>query len=258
MDDPEVPINAVKRSYQVADELYERGTAGVTELSGALDLPKSTIHNHLRTLERLGFLVEENGAYRLGTKYLHLGRKARNSRPAFVHGREEVKHLQERTDAFSLLVVEENGMGAILQAPGWDHETMPPTARHVYPTHAHLHTNAPGKAILAHLPQKRMEEVLARHGLPARTDRTVTDEVALREELSVIRQRGYAVDWGEMLEGMAGVAASIVNDLKVYGAVAAYGPVSDIQPGIEGGELAELVMETAGTIHAELVFSHSE
>ncbi|MFC7157515.1 IclR family transcriptional regulator [Halomarina halobia] len=258
MDDPEVPINSVKRSYQVIDEIRERGRAGVTELAAALDLPKSTVHNHLRTLERLDYLVEDGGRYRLGIKYLHVGRESRNSREVFVRGRETVRRLQEQADAHSQLVIEENGMGAILLATRWDYEDLPPTARHVYPTRAHLHSNAPGKAILAHLPDERVDEIVARHGLPSRTNRTVTDADALREELETVRRRGHAVDWGELIEGMVGVAAPILTGETVYGALAAYGPAAEIQPSIASGELASLVTQGADAIRADIVFAGIE
>ncbi|WP_254546657.1 IclR family transcriptional regulator [Halomarina pelagica] len=258
MDDPAVPINSVKRSYRVVDAIRERGRAGVTELAAALDLPKSTVHNHLRTLERLGYLVEDGGRYRLGVEYLRLGRESRNSREVFVHGREAVNRLQERTDAHALLVVEENGMGAILLATRWEYGDLPPTARHVYPTHEHLHSNAPGKAILAHLPDERVDEIAERHGLPARTNRTVTDVDALREELEAVRRRGYAVDWGELIEGMVGVAAPIVTGERVHGALAAYGPTAEIQPGIAAGELTSTVAEMADTVRADIVFADSD
>jgi DNA-binding IclR family transcriptional regulator len=253
MDDPEVPINAVKRSYQIVDAVRERGGAGATELARALELPKSTVHNHLKTLERLGFLVPEDGHYRLGTKYLQLGREARNGRELFVHGRETLEQLEAETGTYGQLVVEENGRSAILLSTRW--EGGGPTGRHVYPTHAALHTNAPGKAILAHLDDDRVTEIVDRHGLPSRTNRTVTDPDALREELGVIRQRGYAVDWGEMLEGMVGVAAPIVTEERVYGAIGSYGPSNEIQPQIDAGDLPALVTQKADAIRADIVFS---
>lgn len=253
MDDPEVPINSVKRSFQILDEIRERDRAGATELASALELPKSTVHNHLKTLERIGYLVPQDGGYRLGTKFLQLGRESRNSRELFVHGRETLEQLEAETGTYGQLVVEENGMGAILLATGW--EASGPSARHVYPTHAHLHTNAPGKAILAHLDDDRVTEIVDRHGLPLRTNRTVTDPDALREELRVIRRRGFAVDWGEMLDGMVGVAAPITVEDRVYGAIGAYGSNNEIQPQIDDGDLPALVTEKADAIRADVVFS---
>lgn len=258
MDDPDVPIKSVKRSYDVINEIRDREQAGVTELAGVLELPKSTLHNHLRTLEQLGYLVQQQGKYRISTKYLHLGREARNSREVFLHGREEVKRLQRQTNTYCQLVSEENGRGTILLATRWHYEDLPPTARHVYPTHRYLHTNAPGKAILAHLQEDRVANIVDRHGLLKQTERTVTTKDELHEILTSVRERGYAVDQGEMIEGMVGVGAPIATAETVYGAIGAYGPTSEIQPEIENEELPALIREKADAIRDDIVFDTLE
>lgn len=254
MNDPEVPINSVKRSYEILNEICDRERAGVTDLAKALELPKSTLHNHLRTLERLGYLVQHQGQYRLSITYLHLGREARNSHKVFLYGREKVRNLGEQSNTYCQLVCEENGMGAILLATRWHYSDLPPTAKHVYPMHMHLHTNAPGKSILAHLPEERIRDIVDRHGLPEQTDRTITDESELRESLAVVRERGYAVDRGEMIDGVVGVGAPIATADTVYGAIAAYGPTNEMQPAIENEELQTLVREQAIAIRDDIVF----
>ena len=258
MDDPDVPITSVKRSYQLVDEVRERGRAGVTELSAALDLPKSTVHNHLRTLERLGYLGKEGGKYRLGAAVLGLGRAARETRDLYVHGRAAARSLSEQGGVHSQLVVEENGMGAILLATRRDADVGSGSVGRRYPTHVHLHTNAPGKAILAELPADRVDAILERHGLPARTGRTVTDPEELREEIDLVRRRGYAVDWGELIEGMVGVASPVVTGDTVHGAIAAYGPAQEIQSRITDADLPSLVSQQAETVRADIVFASGE
>ncbi|WP_338727254.1 IclR family transcriptional regulator C-terminal domain-containing protein [Haladaptatus sp. DJG-WS-42] len=254
MDDPAVPINSVKRSYAIVNEIRDREIAGVTELAAALSLPKSTVHNHLQTLETLGYLVKREGRYRLTTQFLHLGRESRNSNELFLHGRQAAKSLADQTNTYSQLVIEENGRGAILLATRWDYENLPPSARHVYPTHEHLHTNAPGKAILAQFTENRVHEIVTRHGLPTRTDRTVTTEDALTAELATIRESGYAVDTGEMLHGIVGVAAPIATEDRVYGAIAAYGPGNELRSSLDG-DLATIVCEKADSIREDIVFA---
>lgn len=253
MDDPEVPIDSVKRSYVIVEEIRERERAGVTELASALELPKTTVHNHLRTLADLDYLVSEGGEYRLASKYLRLGRDCRNGRPVLRHGRAAVEGIAERSNAYGQLVVEENGRATVLLATRRDRDDRLRPIQYPYPVYAHLHTNAPGKAILAHLPTDRTARILDRHGLPGRTDRTVTDEDDLRQELAAIRDRGYAIDRGELIEGMVGVAAPIATDERVYGALAAYGASGEMHPGLDE-DLPALVRERAEDVRAEIVF----
>lgn len=255
--DPSVPISSVKRSFAIVGEIRERTSAGATELAGALDLPKSTVHNHLKTLAALGYLLEDGGEYRLGAQFLHIGQDARDGRPLFRHGREAVESLAEESGRYCQLVDEEHGLAVALQATQWvpDQGTRP--SQRAYPQRAHLHTNAPGKAILAHLADDRISEILDRHGIPGRTDLTVTDEAELRAELATIAEQGYAVDRGELIRGMVGVAAPVATRETVYGAVAAYGPASEVRPALDAG-LPELVAETADDIRADIVFAGAE
>lgn len=256
MDDLEVPIESVKRSYVIVEEIRKRDRVGVTELAAALELPKTTVHNHLQTLTELGYLVNEDGEYRLGTKYLRISRDCRNSHAVLQHGRAVIERLAKQSNAYGQLVVEENGRGTVLLATHWDHDGLLQSTPHPYPTYAYLHTNAPGKAILAHLPDERVARIVERHGLPKQTDKTVTDESDLHEELAAIRNRGYATDHGELIEGMVGVAASIATDEKVYGAIAAYGASNEIQSALDD-DLPALVQEKAEDIRTKIIFSMS-
>lgn len=253
-DDPTVPINSVKRSYAIVGEIRSRGRAGATELADALDLPKSTVHNHLRTLAALGYLVEESGAYRLGARYLHLGQEARNGRAVFQQGRQAVERLAETSGRYCQLVVEEHGSAVALQSTRWVPDQGARDSQQAYPMRAHLHTNAPGKAILAHLPEDRVADIVERRGLPARTDLTVTDRAALRAELTTTRERGYAIDQGELIRGMVGVAAPVTTETTVYGAVAAYGPAPEMEAALDD-DLPGLVVEIADDIRADIVFA---
>jgi DNA-binding IclR family transcriptional regulator len=256
-EDPSVSINAIKRSYTIVDEICDRDRAGATEIADALGLPKSTVHNHLRTLATLGYLVEEDGTYRLGARYLHLGQKSRNSRTVFQHGRGAVEALAAQSGRYCQLAVEENGETVVIQSTQWVPDEGARPAQQTYPMRAHLHTNAPGKALLAHLPSERITAVIDRTGLDSWTELTVTDEDDLRSELETIREQGYAVDQGELVSGMLGVAAPIATERTVHGAVAAYGAGHEMREALDEG-LPDLVKETADDIRADIVFDSLE
>jgi IclR family acetate operon transcriptional repressor len=76
-------------------------------------------------------------------------------------------------------------------------------------TRAPLYCTAAGKAILAHRPEGEIEAYLAHAALEPRTAHTLTAAAALRVQLDQIRAEGYAVDEGEMEDGVRCVAAPI-------------------------------------------------
>lgn len=69
---------------------------------------------------------------------------------------------------------------------------------------------APGKAMLAFLPTDRREWELSKP-IDAATPRTIADPAALREQLTVIRDRGWAYSDAERTPGIRAVAAPIFD-----------------------------------------------
>jgi len=76
----------------------------------------------------------------------------------------------------------------------------------------HLHTTAPGKAILAYLPERRGYHRMAR--TEAEDPRSVSSREELFEALEGVRDRRYAIDDGERLEGLRCIAAPIKDDSR--------------------------------------------
>lgn len=250
------PVSAVKRSADIVEVLLEHGTAGVTTVAAALDIPKSTAHDHLRTLERVGYVVNEERKYRLSTRFLHVGESARDSHELFVHGRDETLALADAVGETKhvQLVTEEHGKCASLFAPRPRGAQVAGRAT-PYPRRPHLHTNAPGKVILAHESDEMVERVLEEHGIPRWTPNTITDEDALRATLEQIRETGYAVDDGEVVTGMRGVAAAVVTGDTVHGAIAVYGASGGFELDGADSSVGTLVEEAADEIQANIIFA---
>lgn len=79
-----------------------------------------------------------------------------------------------------------------------------------------------GKVLLAALPEFEREAYLATGPFPPLTARTITAPAALRRELELVREQGYAVDNGEIAEGLYCVAVPIrLADDGVVGAISA-------------------------------------
>jgi DNA-binding IclR family transcriptional regulator len=64
-----------------------------------------------------------------------------------------------------------------------------------------LHAAAPGKVMLAWLPEKERDAFLADYPFRALTATTITSCRSFTEQLRLVRQRGYAMDLGETMEG---------------------------------------------------------
>lgn len=221
------PINAIEKTLLIAQGLQEHECVGVTELANEIDLPRSTVFNHLKSLEEHEFVVNEEGSYRLGCRFLKLGAKARSYYDAHEVARQEINRLAKETGDIAALLIEEHGLGVFL------HRAEGEQAVHIdsyIGQRIHLHGAALGKAILATLSRKRVIDIIDDRGLPALTDNTITDRDELFRELDRIQEEGVAFDDQERLEGLRSVAIPILDDNdRTLGAVSIAGPTSRVQ-----------------------------
>src|SRR5699024_10229306 len=71
------------------------------------------------------------------------------------------------------------------------------------------HSTGVGKVVLAELPDQTVLEITDRVGMPPATDKTITDQRELLEELDRIRSQGLAIDDGEQELGVRCFAVPI-------------------------------------------------
>lgn len=246
-------LKTVTMASRVLDAVREHGEIGASELAGELDLSKSTAYIHLKTLEENGFLVQQGDSYRLAFKFTVLGEYVRNRSPLYRYGKPEVDDLAEETNQYTHIVTEENGFGINLYQVKGDTSIEGEYQTEKIQRRDHLHYTASGKAILASLPRERVEEIIDEHGLPAQTANTITDAEALFAELEQIRERGYAYNDAEEIDGFRAVGAPIRDaDDRVLGSLSVSGPTSIMQGDRYQEELPQRVTRSANVIEVNI------
>ncbi len=252
-DDGPRTLKTVRMATRVVTALKEMNGARVTELADRFDISRSTAYIHLKTLEKSGFVVQRGEQYELALQFLAFGEFVRNESLLYRHGKSAVDELAEKTDQYTHIVAEENGRGInVYQTKGdtgveGNYQT---TKLH---ERDHLHYTASGKAILAFLPDDRVRAIVDTHGLPARTENTITDIETLFDELAAIRGRGYAYNDEEEIEGFRAVGAPIrASDGRVLGSLSVSGPRSVMKGDRFRKSLPEEVMRSANIIEVNI------
>lgn len=251
--DPATPVKSVGTSTRIVEGLRRLAGAGVTELAHELDIAKSTVHDHLDTLETHGFVVKDGDEYRVGLRYLDLGGWARQQLPLYRIAKPEVADLAEETGELANLVVEEHGDVVYLATEQGENAVNIDT---YVGKREHLHSTAVGKAILAHTPDDRVDRLIDVQGLPAVTDRTITDRDELEADLEQVRSTGVAYDREENSKGLRCVASPIVGtDGDVLGAVSVSGPTTRFRDDWFEERLPELVRQTSNVIEINVTYA---
>ena len=248
--DAKHPVRTTEKTLALVDELMDRGPCGVTELAAELDMGKSAVHNHLSTLQSHGYAVQTGDEYRIGLKFLEVGGHTRKSMEFYQVAEPEVESLADETGELANLLVEEQGMGVYLMRSKGERAVDLDTYAGL---RTPLHTTGLGKAILAYLPESRVERIVDRRGLEPATSRSIDDSEELFETLAEVRERGYAIDDGERLEGLRCIAAPVrASTGEVLGSISVSAPASRVSDDDLHGELAELVLSAANVIELNI------
>lgn len=246
-------IKSIDTSFTIVTALQERDGAGVTELAEATDLSKSSVHKHLRSLMKHSFVVKDGEEYHLGLRYLDLGANVR----AQILGSTEIKHklreIASETGESAQFAVEERGQTVVLYR---DVSHGGVYSRGRVGRRFYMHQTAAGKAILSQFSDQWVREIIKRHGFPKATAHTISDESALFEELTEIRERGIAFNSEESTEGLRSVAVPVTEpDGDVLGAFAVAGPTHRITGKRFETEIPDLVRSVVNELELNLAYS---
>ncbi|SFG90749.1 transcriptional regulator, IclR family [Halopelagius inordinatus] len=248
--DAKHPVKTTEKTLALVNELMERGPCGVTELANSLDMGKSAVHSHLSTLRKHSYVLKDGDDYRLSLKFLEIGGHTRKSMEFYQVAEPEVKAIAAETGELANLLVEEQGMGIYLMRSKGEQAVDLDTYAGL---RTYLHTTALGKAILAHLPESRVEEIVEQHGLEQETPRSIGSREELFETLSEVHERGYAIDDGERLEGLRCVAAPVkTSSNEVLGAISVSAPASRVSDEDLHGEFSEEVLSAANVVELNI------
>jgi DNA-binding IclR family transcriptional regulator len=216
-------VSTTEHSLRIIETLQEQNGARISELTDRVDLSKGTVYQHLATLREYGYVTKEGDEYYLSLRFTNLGEYARSRKPEYIRARELAQELADRTKLDASFVVEENGRGVYLRS-----ETGEVSRPHIHPQvgeRLYLHSIAAGKAILAELPESRVDDICDELGLPALNENTITDRATLDAELDRIREQGHAYNRGENETEIRAVAVPVVrSDGTVLGATSVSGP----------------------------------
>lgn len=249
---PARTVSGVERALDVL-LLFTRATGptlGVSEISRRLELSKAVVHRILATLRsrQLVDLDQHSRRYRLGPAALALGRAFLERVDIRDLARETLHRLSRITNETSTLSIPINGQRIYLDQVTPDREVkMTVPVGQPFP----LHAGSSSKALLAFLPAEERDAYLDSGSLAALTDHTVVDASHLRDELRIIRERGYAVSFGERQAGAGSVAAPVLNhDDRPVAVLSICGPVERIRGRID--ELVAVLLPEVAQLSARL------
>lgn len=214
MREEEKQISMITKSFEVL-ELLSKNPYGLTlqEIVTQLQYPKSSLYKIVSNLQEIGYLGREidSSRYFLSRKLLTLGVTAFNSSNIIERSKEYMKLLRDE-------VGESVMIGTLIDDEVVLLEQITGSLDFVFTLKQgmrfNLYSTAPGKVVLAFLDKSKQNEIVDNLRLEAINEYTITDKELLKKELDIIRQKGYAADINETVEGVHCIAAPIWDETK--------------------------------------------
>lgn len=241
-------VSTTRKTFTILETIRDEEGLSVTEVTRRTGLPKSTTFRHVKTLEDLGYLVERDGGYYVGLRFLQISETARTRRVGYTAAKRTVFELGRETDERAVFIVEEDYDAVYVHRYGSLADTMIGARRP-------LHTMACGKVILAEWDDDAVRTFVDETGLEAVTDNTITDPDDLFAELETVRERGYAINDQEHMDGLRGIAVPVYTpEDDLLGGLGVFGPTSRLKGEYLHEELSTLLHEKAGEIRVTLAY----
>lgn len=231
-------------------ELLSQSRNGLTlpELACQANLPRSSVHYLLVTLERRGYLHRNprTSRYLFGRQVLALANAALPALGIRQQAGPLLQRLATQTGLTAHMAVFDRDSAVVVAKHEASQSPRLPTwiGRRIS-----LHSSSLGKAMLAFLPAGELDELLAAHPLARYNQHTLASPRRLREDLARVAAIGHAVDNEEEELGMRCVGAPIwapasESASAVIAAISVSGDIDAITPE-RVDELARLVKNTA-------------
>jgi IclR family acetate operon transcriptional repressor len=240
-------VQSLERALDLLELLADApGEVSLTGLSSASGLAPSTIHRLVGTLVARGYVRRlPSRRYVLAPRLLHLAERASRTLATLAR-----PHLAQLVDAIgetaNLALLDGDSVVYAAQVPSRHSVRMFTEVGRRVP----VHCTGVGKVLLAGMDPAEARAVLLRAGMPARTERTVTDPDRLLDELPAIARQGYAVDDGEQEAGVRCLAVA-VPATAVPAALSVSGPEGRL-PLEAVPRLVPLLREAAAALAADL------
>ena len=183
------------------------GGLTLTDVSQRVELPPSTTHRLLATLDRMGYVYQagELGRWYVGLQAFAVGSTFLASRDFVAQSHPHMRRLMEQSGETANLAILD-GTEAVFIDQVQCREMMRTIVK--LGSRVPLHASGVGKALFAALPDEQIDAILKVKGLPRITEHTITSPETMWAALRVIRQRGWSFDDEEHALGTRCVAAS--------------------------------------------------
>lgn len=255
-------LNTVGKAIAIIETIQKAGRPlSIKEIADALELNKSSLHHHIKTLTGNGYLQQdgESKKYDIGLNLVRVGQSYLQRLNVRERGHYYLEQLsRELNETVHMMVLDRDEL-VYIDKVDVNHQPGALKCSSFIGLRTDVYSTAAGKMMLSHLQRGALEEILQNLTLQPITGYTLRSKAELREELILTKERGYALDLQEHVVGLQCVAVPILNmHSQCIAAISVSGPVATISKETLETEILQQLKETAYKISLAMGYPQYE
>ncbi len=205
------PIQVADRLFLALETLASEGPMGLQDISTSLGLNKSTTHRVLNSLIYMGYVKQDaaTSKYRLSFKIWEIANQLLSKIDVVEIARPFIKELVSTIEE-TVHLVQLDGINCIYIDKAESYTNTIRMASNVGKS-IPLYCSGVGKALLANMPDEKIQAIWEQSDITRHTEHTITDFSSFMEEIQLIRTQGYALDNEENEKGVRCMAVALTN-----------------------------------------------
>lgn len=256
MPDSKYIMSSLDNALMLIEVLAEHKASTLTDLHSYTGFSRSSLFKMLYTLSNRGFVTKsDDSKYSLSTKFMHFGSAVLSSIDLYDLAGKYLKQLcRDINETTHMAVLTDDYKSILFMAKETSQRQnanmnvrMDSSIGRILPAHC----TSLGKSILSLLPEKKIDEIYEDYDFSVLSVGTISSLSELKDDLALIRQRGYSIDDEEFEEGLYCIGCSVL-DANGHGiaAISISGPKSRMKE--NESQYAGKVKSVADTISREM------
>ncbi len=220
-------VPAVDKCFSILEQFArEKRPLGISEISKALNLNKSTVYNIVYTLKDLGVLDNGDGKFRFGPKLYMLGKAAENSSEILRIIHPYLGMISEKTNLTTFLGIQSGSKVIILDRADSTHQLKISSEIGIS---IPLLAGAYGLALLSLQSDDEINEILSHNELKPYTKFSILDKKTYLNVIRKVREDRIAFGDEEYIEDLRALAVPLgLKKSKLHMAIWTVGLKSQI------------------------------
>ena len=201
-------IQSIERALKILELLQGTDEIGITEIATRLTLPKGTIHGIVKTLEKCGYLEQNQSTrkYRCSSTLMRIGLALLSRSNLHQISQDSVKQLSEKFNQMAYVSVLVRDLCVVIAQHSPNNFFMSLSR---IGSSISAYSTAMGKVLLSDFSPEQLDDIFLNASLTKFTRYTITNKDELKKRILEASKKGYDVTHQESMLGLSCVAAPI-------------------------------------------------